>query len=37
MIVARNAGEVGACIWEAYLEEDFIEPTPESGRDLLQR
>ena len=33
----EDAGEVGACIGETRGAEDFIESTPESGRDLLQR
>ena len=33
----EDAGEVGACIGEMHRVEDFIESTPESGRDLLQR
>ena len=32
-----EVGEVGACIWKAHRAEDVIGPTPESGRDLLQR
>ena len=32
-----DAGEVGAWIGETHRAEDFIESTPESGRNFFQR